>query len=68
MVHQGEAILPASGTISQSVRGRAGGGGQVINVNVNGIMDSNVIDQLGRQLNRHFGTMGRSTLPIFGGG
>jgi hypothetical protein len=67
MLHRGEAVISSSGAVSQSVRGRMGGEGQVIHVHVNGIMDSNVIDQLGRQLQRHFGAQGRSSLPIFGG-
>jgi hypothetical protein len=67
-LHQGEYIQPTSGTMPQSARGRMGGGGGGVNITINtNVVDPNSIDQLGRLLQRHFGSMGRSTLPIFGG-
>ena len=42
-----------------------GGSGGVI-VNISGsLVDRNVVDRLGRELNRQFGSYGRSTQPIF---
>ena len=68
LLHQGEFVQANSGTIPQSARGRMGGGGGAVNITINtNVVDPNSIDQLGRLLQRHFGGMGRSTLPIFGG-
>ena len=68
LLHQGEFVQANSGTIPQSARGRMGGGGGGVNITINtSVVDPNSIDQLGRLLQRHFGGMGRSTLPIFGG-
>ena len=71
LVHANERILPTSGAVPQSARqmlsmGGGGGGGPVIHIHTN-VVDPNAIDALGRQLQRHFGSMGRATLPIFGG-
>jgi hypothetical protein len=68
LLHAGEYVQPTSGTMPQSARGRmsGGGGGMSITINTN-VVDPNSIDQLGRMLQRHFGAMGRTTLPIFGG-
>jgi hypothetical protein len=70
MLHAGEVVQPTSGTMPQSARGRmGGGGGGGVNITINtNVVDPNAIDQLGRMLQRHFGAMGRTTLPIFGGG
>jgi hypothetical protein len=69
MLHAGEFVQPTSGTMPQSARGRMGGGGSGVTVNIStNVIDPNTIDQLGRMLQRHFGAMGRTTLPIFGGG
>lgn len=67
LLHQNERVIPSSGAVPQSARGMMGGGAtQQIVINTN-VVDPNSIDQLGRMLQRHFGSMGRSTLPIFGG-
>ena len=70
LVHANERILPSSGAVPQSARGMlaaGNGGGPEIHIHT-AILDPNVVDQLGRQLQRHFGRMGSATLPIFGGG
>lgn len=68
LLHQGEFVQPTSGTMPQSARGRMAGNGGGVNITINtNVVDPNSIDQLGRLLQRHFGSMGRSTLPIFGG-
>ena len=69
MLHQNERVIPSSGAAPQGARGMMAGGGGGVNITINtNVVDPNSIDQLGRMLQRHFGSMGRSTLPIFGGG
>ena len=41
-----------------------GSGGVVVNIS-GSLVDRNVVDRLGRELNRQFGSYGRSTQPIF---
>ena len=68
LLHAGEYVQPTSGAVPQSARGRMGASGGGVNITINtNVVDPNSIDQLGRMLQRHFGQMGRSTLPIFGG-
>ena len=68
--HAGEYILPTSGANSQDTSGImnavGGGGGQTIHIHTN-VVDPNSIESLGKLLNRHFGSFGNSTNPLFSG-
>jgi len=60
MLHAGERVVPSTGA-STGTMAAAGNiaPGQTININTN-VVDPNSIDQLGRQLDRQFGSRGRS--------
>ena len=57
LVHEGERITPAGNVPSGSTGARMGGG-QVVNVTVNGIVSQNVIRELLRELRRVLGSRG----------
>jgi len=68
LLKQGERVVPPTGADTQTAgRGLAAfsGGGANVTINTN-VVDPNAIDALGRQLDRHFGSFGRSSLPVFG--
>lgn len=60
MLHAGERVVPSTGA-STGTMAAAGNiaPGQIINISTN-VVDPNSIDQLGRQLDRQFGSRGRS--------
>ena len=60
MLHAGERVVPSTGA-STGTMAAAGNitPGQTINIHTN-VVDPNSIDQLGRQLDRQFGSRGRS--------
>ena len=68
LLKQGERVVPPTGADTQTAgRGLAAFSGGGANVTINtSVVDSNAIDALGRELDRHFGSFGRSSLPVFG--
>ena len=65
LLQAGEAVVPNSGTTTQGmVRRMGGGGGMNVTINTN-VVDSNSIRGLGRLLEAEFGSLGRSTSPLF---
>ena len=61
----GEAIVPNSGTTTQGMERRMGGGGGVnVTINTN-VVDRNAIRGLGKLLEQEFSSFGRSTSPLF---
>ena len=65
LLQAGEAVVPNSGTTTQGMARRMGGGGGMnVTINTN-VVDSNSIRGLGRLLEAEFGSLGRSTSPLF---
>jgi len=68
LVHQGERILPPSGTVTGSGRAAlaafTGGNGQTINVSA-AVVDQDTIPALGRLINQELGEFGRMSFPVF---
>jgi hypothetical protein len=60
----GEAIVPNSGTTTQGMERRMGGGGVNVTINTN-VVDRNAIRGLGKLLEQEFSSFGRSTSPLF---
>ena len=55
---------PRSSQPNPNIQGSPG-----VTVNISGsLVDRNVVDRLGRELNRQFGSYGRATQPVFQGG
>ena len=67
LVHQGERVVPATGASTQTARGMMGGGSATsITINTN-VVDPNSIPALVSEIERHFGSFGRGTSPLFQG-
>lgn len=65
LLQAGEAVVPNSGTTTQGMARRMGGGGGMnVTINTN-VVDKNAIRGLGKLLEKEFGSMGRSTSPVF---
>ena len=65
LLQAGEAVIPNSGTTTQGMDRRMGGrGGMNVTINTN-VVDQNSIRSLGKLLEKEFGSMGRSTSPVF---
>ena len=65
LLQAGEMVVPNSGTTTQGMARRMGGGGGMnVTINTN-VVDSNSIRGLGRLLEAEFGSLGRSTSPLF---
>lgn len=68
LLQAGEAVVPNSGTTTQGMErrmsGRGGGGSMNVTINTN-VVDKNAIRGLGKLLEKEFGSMGRSTSPVF---
>ena len=65
LLQAGEAVIPNSGTTTQGMERRMGGrGGMNVTINTN-VVDQNSIRSLGKLLEKEFGSMGRSTSPVF---
>lgn len=67
LLHQGERILPASGTQTGTARQGLGafmGGGHTINVSA-AVVDNDSIPALGRLINQELGEFGRLSFPVF---
>ena len=60
MLHAGERVVPSTGASTGTMAAASNiAPGQTINISTN-VVDPNSIDQLGRQLDRQFGSRGRS--------
>ena len=60
MLHAGERVVPSTGASTGTMAAASNiAPGQTINIHTN-VVDPNSIDQLGRQLDRQFGSRGRS--------
>ena len=60
MLHAGERVVPSTGATTGTMEAASNiTAGQTINIHTN-VVDPNAIDQLGRQLDRQFGSRGRS--------
>lgn len=60
MLHAGERVVPSTGASTGTMAAASNiAPGQIINISTN-VVDPNSIDQLGRQLDRQFGSRGRS--------
>ena len=67
LVHQGERVVPASGASTQTAKGMMGGGASAnVTINTN-VVDPNSIPALVSEIERHFGSFGRGTSPLFQG-
>ena len=65
LLQAGEAVIPNSGTTTQGMERRMGRrGGMNVTINTN-VVDQNSIRSLGKLLEKEFGSMGRSTSPVF---
>ena len=65
LLQAGEAVIPNSGTTTQGMDRRMGRrGGMNVTINTN-VVDQNSIRSLGKLLEKEFGSMGRSTSPVF---
>lgn len=65
LLQQGEQVVPSSGTTTQGMARRMGGGGGVnVTIQTN-VVDSNSIRGLGKLLEQEFSSFGRSTSPLF---
>jgi hypothetical protein len=65
LLQAGEMVVPNSGTTTQGMARRMGGGGGMnVTINTN-VVDSNSIRGLGRLLEAEFGSLGRSTSLLF---
>ena len=68
VLHQGERVMPASGTATGTARGLAaftGGGGPSLTVNAS-VVDPDTIPALSKIIDKSMGSYGRTTNPIFG--
>lgn len=67
LIHRGEQIVPRGGSTSGSAARTMGGGGGVnVTINTN-VVDSDALPALVRQLERVYGTFGRSSSTLFAG-
>ena len=65
LLQQGEQVVPSSGTTTQGMARRMGGGGGTnVTINTN-VVDQNSIRGLGKLLEQEFSSFGRSTSPLF---
>jgi hypothetical protein len=65
LLQAGEAVIPKSGTTTQGMARRMGGGGGVnVTIQTN-VVDQNSIRGLGKLLEQEFSSFGRSTSPLF---
>ena len=65
LLQAGEAVVPNSGTTTQGMARRMGGGGGMnVTINTN-VVDQNSIRGLGKLLEQEFSSFGRSTSPLF---
>ena len=65
LIHQGEQVVPRGGsTTGTAARSVSGGGGVSVTINTN-VVDSDALPALVRQLERVFGTFGRSSSTLF---
>ena len=65
LLQAGEAVIPNSGTTTQGMARRMGGGGGVnVTIQTN-VVDQNSIRGLGKLLEQEFSSFGRSTSPLF---
>ena len=65
LLQAGEAVVPNSGTTTQGMARRMGGGGGM-NFTINtAVVDQNSIRGLGKLLEQEFSSFGRSTSPLF---
>jgi len=65
LIHQGEQIVPRGGsTTGTAARTMGGGGGVNVTINTN-VVDSDALPALVRQLERVYGTFGRSSSTLF---
>ncbi len=64
LLQAGEAVIPNSGTTTQGMERRMGGGGGMnVTINTN-VVDQNSIRGLGKLLEQEFSSFGRSTSPL----
>jgi len=65
LIHRGEQIVPRGGsTTGTAARTMGGGGGVNVTINTN-VVDSDALPALVRQLERVYGTFGRSSSTLF---
>tara|TARA_Y100000593_G_scaffold10669_1_gene19122 strand:- start:2664 stop:4754 length:2091 start_codon:yes stop_codon:yes gene_type:complete len=65
LLQAGEQVVPSSGTTTQGMARRMGGGGGMnVTINTN-VVDQNSIRGLGKLLEQEFSSFGRSTSPLF---
>ena len=67
LLHAGEQVVPRGGRASQSAGGMGGASQVNLTINTN-VVDRDAIPALVRQIERHFGSFGRSSSPLFQGG
>jgi len=68
LVHQGESIIPKGGVAGQTTAASMGGGvsAPAVTINTN-VVDPNSIPAFVSEIERHFGSYGRGTSPLFSG-
>ena len=67
LLRQGERVTPPTGANTQTAGLAAfAGGGANVTINT-AVVDPNTIDSLGTMIDRHFGSFGKNSLPVFGG-
>jgi len=68
LVHQGESIIPRGGVAGQTTAAGMGGASAAPAVTINtNVVDPNSIPALVSEIERHFGSYGRGTSPLFSG-